>query len=300
MSDYETTQRWRNITVGVFVIVALCALVFLIFKFGDLPGFVTEIRSFTIFAKFPSAPGVQKDTAVQFCGYQVGRVTQVMPPAPRLDPRTGQTYYQAMCVLSIEERYKTIPSNVDIKVITRGLGSSYIDLKVDPDKPLVPLDPNRPETVYLVNGLELEGSVGVSSEFFPEESQKKLSKLMDSLETLIKNTNDIVGDASNQKNLKATLAHLSEMAEQATRSFEDFQQFMDTANEASEDLSTVVKELRMVTEKINAGEGSAGMFINDGRLYENLLENTDELETLIQDLKNLVAEYRARGIKVKL
>ena len=35
MSDYETTQRKRNIIVGLFVLIAVCALIWLIFKFGE-------------------------------------------------------------------------------------------------------------------------------------------------------------------------------------------------------------------------------------------------------------------------
>ncbi len=60
MSDYETIQRRRNIIVGIFVIVAVCVLVWLIFKFGDLPTTVSKISSFDVLVQFPTAPGVQK------------------------------------------------------------------------------------------------------------------------------------------------------------------------------------------------------------------------------------------------
>ncbi len=300
MSDYETTQRWRNITVGVFVIIALCALVWLIFMFQDLPGALTEIRSFQVFAKFPTAQGVQSDTPVRFCGYQIGRVTDVMPPEPRFDNRSGQTYYQTMCVLSIEKSYKNIPSNVDIKVITRGLGSSYIELNVNPDRPLEPADPNRPETVYLVNGMELQGSTGMASEFFPEESQKKLDDLMTGLDTLMRNANDIVGNEQNKQNIQKTLDNLSEVTAKAADVLEDLKQFSGTANETAEELTETIRQLRMIAEKINSGDGTAAKFVNDGRLYENLLENTEQLDMLIQNLKDFAAEYRAKGIKVKL
>jgi len=300
VSDYETTQRWRNITVGVFVIIALCALVWLIFMFQDLPGALTEIRSFQVFAKFPTAQGVQSDTPVRFCGYQIGRVTDVMPPEPRFDNRSGQTYYQTMCVLSIEKSYKNIPSNVDIKVITRGLGSSYIELNVNPDRPLEPADPNRPETVYLVNGMELQGSTGMASEFFPEESQKKLDDLMTGLDTLMRNANDIVGNEQNKQNIQKTLDNLSEVTAKAADVLEDLKQFSGTANETAEELTETIRQLRMIAEKINSGDGTAAKFVNDGRLYENLLENTEQLDMLIQNLKDFAAEYRAKGIKVKL
>jgi phospholipid/cholesterol/gamma-HCH transport system substrate-binding protein len=300
VSDYETTQRWRNITVGVFVIIALCALVWLIFMFQDLPGKLTEIRSFQIFVKFPTAQGVQRDTPVKFCGYEIGSVTNIMPPEPRYDEQRGKTYHQTMCVLSIEKKYKNIPSNVDIKVMTRGLGSSYIEIRVDPERELEPLDPNRPETKYLVDGVELQGTTGMTSEFFPEESQKKLDDLITGIESLVHNANDIIGDEENKQNIQETLDNLSEITAKASQSVEDLNRFTTTANVAAEELTETIRQLRIIAEKINSGDGTAAKFVNDGRLYENLLENTEELDMLIQDLKDFVAEYRAKGIKVKL
>ena len=132
MSDYETIQRRRNIVVGIFVIVAVAALVWLIFKFGDLPATVSRFRSFEVYVQFPKAPGVEQDTPVQFCGYQIGRVTQVMAPEIRQDGKPDAIYHQSIVVLSIDKKYGTIPSNVEIKLMTRGLGSSYIELTVDP------------------------------------------------------------------------------------------------------------------------------------------------------------------------
>ncbi|MCH7558809.1 MAG: MCE family protein, partial [Planctomycetes bacterium] len=193
MSDYETTQKKRNMIVGVFVIVGICALVWLVFKFGDLPTAVTKMGSFEVYVQFPTAPGVQKDTPVRFCGYQIGRVTEVMAPNRRKDLVTGLKYYQTVVVLSIGKSYVNIPSNVEIKLMTRGLGSSYIELKQTPGKPLEPLDPNRPGTKFLMDKILLQGSTGITSEFFPEESQKKLDELVDGIIALIANANDIIG-----------------------------------------------------------------------------------------------------------
>ncbi|GAI27785.1 unnamed protein product, partial [marine sediment metagenome] len=61
MSDYETTQRERNIAVGIFVVIAICAIVWLIFMFNDFPTVVSKLRSFQVFVQFPTAPGVLKD-----------------------------------------------------------------------------------------------------------------------------------------------------------------------------------------------------------------------------------------------
>jgi phospholipid/cholesterol/gamma-HCH transport system substrate-binding protein len=293
VSDYETAQRKRNIIVGVFVVVAICAIVWLIFMFNDFPTVVSELRSFQVFVQFPAAPGVVKDTPVRFCGYPIGSVTNVIPPQIRKDLNTGLEYHQTMVVLSINKKYVNIPSNVVVKLMTRGLGSSYIELSVDPALPLTPRDANRPETKYLVDKMLLQGSTGMTSEFFPQESQKKLDELVKGLTAFINNANEIFGDQANKENIKKSLANLSEATE-------ELKKFLASGVGTSEEINKTAAELRAVLEKINNGQGSAGKIINDARLYESLLENTQEMEVLLQELKEMAVEYRKKGIKVKL
>jgi phospholipid/cholesterol/gamma-HCH transport system substrate-binding protein len=293
VSDYETAQRRRNIVVGVFVVVAICAIVWLIFMFNDFPTVVSKLSSFQVFVQFPTAPGVVKDTPVRFCGYPIGRVTKIMPPEIRTDLNTGLKYHQTVVILSINKKYVNIPSNVEVKLMTRGLGSSYIELSVDPTRPLTPQDPNKPETKYLINMMKLQGSSGMTSEFFPQESQKKLDELVKGLTAFINNANEIFGDKANKENIKTTLANLADATE-------ELKKFLASGVGTSEEINKTAAELRAVLEKINSGQGTAGSFINDARLYENLLENTQEMEVLLQDLKKLVNEYRKQGVKVKL
>jgi len=350
VSDYETSQRRYNIVVGLFVILGVCAFVWLILKFGDLPGIVTKLDSFEVFVQFPTAPGVQKDTPVRFCGYQIGRVTNIMAPEIRKDMVSGQEYYQTVVILSVDKRYVTIPSCVEVKLMTRGLGSSYIEIKQRPGVPVVPLDPNRPETKYLVDKIWLQGSTGMTSEFFPEESQKKLDGLIEGLGELIANANDIMGDESSKENVKKTLANFAEASKQAKDTLEEIEKLaaagtttlenadakledvvtavVDTSEEiqkfaaagtstlksidakteqlvvamvdTSEQLSGVMGELKLVLEKVNNGQGSAARLINDGDFYENLLENTEQLKSLLEEMKSFVAEWRDKKIEVKL
>lgn len=346
MSDYETTQKRRNVVVGLFVIAGLCALVWLIFKFGDLPGIVTKMNAFEVFVQFPTATGVQKDTPVRFCGYQIGRVTNIMAPEIRRDMVTGLEYYQTVVVLSIDKKYPTIPSCVEVKLMTRGLGSSYIELKQRPELAVVPLDPNRPETKYLVDKIWLQGSTGMTSEFFPEESQQKLSDLIEGINDFVGHANEIIGDQESRDNIKRTLANVAEASEQAKKTMKEFERLAaagtiiiehadakveevvstltDTGEEVrkfaatgtstlehvdakaerlvtalvdtSEQLSAATTELRLILEKVNRGQGSAGKLINDGTFYENLLENTEQLQTLLEQMEAFVAEWKNKKL----
>ena len=299
-SDYESIQKSRNIVVGVFVIIAVCSLVWLVFKFGDLPTAVSRLGSFQVFVQFPTAPGVETDTPVRFCGFQIGSVTKVKAPQILRDLNTGLAYHQTVVVLSIDKKYVNIPSTVEVKLMTRGLGSSYIELAVDPTKPKKPLDPNRPETVYLVDKMPLQGSTGMTSEFFPEESQKKLDELADDLKDFMKNANDIIGDANNKENFRTTLTNLSHASEQLTEALKEFREFSAGATHVSEELSKTVVQLRLILEKINTGRGTAARFVNDGRLYENLLENTQQMEVLLEQLTSFITESRDKGLPLKL
>lgn len=318
MSDYETSQKRRNLTVGLFVTGATVAIVWLIFKFGDLPIKISEFNSFEIFIQFPIAQGVQTNTPVRFCGYQIGRVTNVEPPKILQDLKTGQFYHQTIVVVNIDKRYDDIPANVDAKLMTRGLGSSYIELIVNPALALMPVDPNRPETKFLVDKMWLQGSTGMTSEFFPESSQKKLDELVTNLNALIKNANDIIGDRENKENIKVTLANLSEATKQATEAMKNFKEFASVGAETlknadagiekvsvaivdtSEELGKTATELRLVLDKVNSGQGSAAKFVNDGRLYENLLENTRELDVLLKEIRSFVAKSQEKGVPIKL
>lgn len=294
MSDYETIQRKRNITVGIFVLTGIGALIWLIFKFGDLPVFVSSWKSFEVRVQFPTAPGVQDNTPVRFCGYQIGRVVHINPPMVLKEVSGDRYYHQTVIILNIDKKFGDIPDTVEVKLMTRGLGSSYIELEL----PLQ--DSNKPEAGFLVNSSVLQGSTGMTSEFFPEESQQKLDDLANSLISLIDNANDILGEGDNKQNLKASLANMTRLTEQATESLQEIENFFVSGTELSEELTKSAVQLRAILEKINAGQGSAGKLVNDGNLYEKLLENADQLEMLLKEARQFIDEYRKKGIKVKI
>jgi phospholipid/cholesterol/gamma-HCH transport system substrate-binding protein len=58
--------------------------------------------------------------------------------------------------------------------------------------------------------------------------------------------------------------------------------------------------LESVLDKINNGEGTAGKLVNDGRLYEQLLEDSRQLELVIKDLKAFVEQSKEKGLPIKL
>ena len=231
MTDYATLQRRRNMIVGGFVLVALCAFFWMLMMFGDLPIAVSKIRSFEVLINFPSAPGIQRDTPVQYCGYQIGRVLNVSPPILITDPNGMPVRHQVKVTCLIEQRYEDIPWNVNIKLMRRGLGSSYIEFIWDPGIPLVAKYPGNLRSVYLMDQMVLSGTTGMASEFFPPEVQQKLENLVDSISALALNANEVIGDEANKTNIKKTLTYITESAAQLQETLISIEDFSDTGGE---------------------------------------------------------------------
>jgi phospholipid/cholesterol/gamma-HCH transport system substrate-binding protein len=354
VSDYETKQKRQNVIVGFFVLIGLCALVWLIFKFGDLPIAVSEMKSFKITIQFPTAKGIEKNAPVEFCGYQIGKVTKVESPTLLKDSKTDLTYHQTRVILNIDKDYVNIPSTVEVKLMTRSLGSSFVELLFDPRKPYSPSDPNRP---FLCEGMTLQGTTGMTSEFFPEESQQKLIELIDGVNTLVANANEVIGSRANKDNLKQILANLSQASGELQKTLDDIHKFTTTATStlehadskidllastvttagqnfqdlskagiktlgnvdtttdkmvASSDklvtsmidttvqLNQAIGELSSILTKVNSGQGTAARLLNDNTAYEHLLENTEELQSTLKELKTLAEKWQDKKIKISL
>lgn len=74
------------------------------------------------------------------------------------------------------------------------------------------------------------------------------------------------------------------------------QQFMSTLVTADRAISNV----QQITAKINEGQGTAGKFVNDDRLYEALVDNMRLLEPTIKTLNRLLEQFEEEGIKLRL
>ena len=313
MSNYETIQRQRNLTVGIFVVIALCALVWLIYRFGDLPIYAGKLSSYNVTVQFPTAPGVQQDTPVKFCGYQVGRVIEVKPPRVLTNLDTGQSYHQMLVIMAINKKYQNIPVDVNVKLVTRGLGSSYIELFVT----RTISDPNASEE-YLQGGMVLQGGMQTASEFFPVETQRKLEGLLTGISELVQNANDIIGDQANKQNLNKLLENTSQASANAAEALKEFRDFSTKGREAvvnaderskevfasivnlSDELAKTATQLRVTLETMNEGQGTVSRMLNDASLYENLLENTQSMNDVLKQIELFIEQARDKGVPIKL
>src|SRR6185437_9023713 len=115
MSPYR-----RNILVGITVIAALCALGWMILKFGDRPARLFSTPSMQVQFATDRADGLGEGSNITYRGVIVGRVTSVV--------RTGENVY----IYADIDRQPPLPANVEgqIRQISQLGGTSNIHLVV--------------------------------------------------------------------------------------------------------------------------------------------------------------------------
>jgi phospholipid/cholesterol/gamma-HCH transport system substrate-binding protein len=111
----KTLELW----VGLFVAAGLLALAMLAFKVGNLTS-ADVLDSYKIKARFENIGGLKVKSAVTMAGVRVGRVTNIYFDADK---------YQAVVVMDIDGRYKSIPKDTSASILTSGLlGEQYVGL----------------------------------------------------------------------------------------------------------------------------------------------------------------------------
>jgi len=299
MIDYDSMQRKRNMIVGAFVIVGLCVFVYMVFLFGELPVVTAKYTSYNVKVLFPNAPGVEESTPVQYCGYPVGKVTHVSPPA-RYRNAEGEYIYQVAVEMSISNDYNSIPSNVKVKLYRRGMGSSFIEMS---NVTMSPEEMEKLDPKYLKRDMVLQGETG-GSELIPEDLQNKLKTMLVKITTLVDNVNEIVGDPNNKANVKSTLANLSKATEESITTLQSVREFSVTANQkvatVSDQLGETLIEIQRLVNNINAGQGTVCKLMTDDKLYYNLVESSEELKLALEKMKKVMDKTSEKGVQIKL
>ena len=114
-----------------------------------------------------------------------------------------------------------------------------------------------------------------------------LASTIENVNLLSSNINDILN--ANEKGLKSTINNLSKVSGNLNKITDSLKQMP---------LSSIVKnfedtslQLKRIIERLNSGEGSAGMILRDNKLYDNLVNSSEALEALLSDLKSHPKKY---------
>ena len=179
-------------------------------------------------------------------------------------------------------------------------------------------------TVQQVREAKLAEHLDQTIQTFRAQAEKA-GKLMDSLDTA-------VNDPKLRGDLKESMASFRAAADTAARvatNVEKFSTKIDTIGENFNavatnanttitktqghiddlskrmddrllEVSKLLQQFQSIAAKVDDGKGTAGMLVNDAKLYESLVNTSKELNLTITDLKLLVKQWTDEGVYIKL
>lgn len=141
-------NHWLEFGVGIFIVAALCGLLFLAFKVSGLTRLGTG-DYYVLKADFDNIGDLKVRAPVTVSGVKVGRVSAI---------HLNQDSFRASVILQINNHYKNLPVDTSASILTQGLlGSNYVSLSPGYEQQL--LKPNDPiETTH--SALILENLIG--------------------------------------------------------------------------------------------------------------------------------------------
>jgi phospholipid/cholesterol/gamma-HCH transport system substrate-binding protein len=279
-------ERVVQFRVGVMVLAALIVTGIMMLLFGELPAVLRG--NYTIYVKFPSAPGVGQDTPIRKNGIHIGRVSRV-----QFAPDN-----EVLVTASIEGGIELFRDEM-VKIKSGLLGDAELEFVPGPRRP--------DQRVRVQAGDLLAGAVAVDPLQAFANIEGNLSRAADSLATageevgkLAKNVNDVfgdnrgelnqiirdtseavkdfraamvnvnevIGDPKAKQDLKDTLARMPKLLEETQKAVKDMEDTMGVANEDLKNMQTFTRALDQRGEQIIA----------------NLSGSTEQLEGLLTQL----------------
>lgn len=119
-------SKKSEVWVGAFMLIALCAVIFICLKVADIRSFGSD-PTYRIYADFDNIGGLKTDSPVKVGGVVIGRVNSI----------TLDKNYSPRVAMDIDQKYNEIPDTSSLAVRTSGLlGEQYLALNLgfqDPD-----------------------------------------------------------------------------------------------------------------------------------------------------------------------
>ena len=305
------TENARNIAVGLTVLIGLCMLAVLILAFTGVPQLFQT--GYTIRMHFEQTHDILPGDPIYLRGKRVGVVQDV--EFTDNNPRKGVT------ITAKVHSDIRLPRNIQAKVFTKGLvGKGYLSLIPDG---ILPVDPDTGEEIEFYSTDEiivLQGVHDPGSGLLPPE----LVEAMKSFGKLAKNLNELLEPAPSPhpgtdsqpasargdeppQGLKGTIIRLNRTLDTMKVFFAKGQETLAGADELTrklitdaEDISSLLGSIQQSVDKINKGDGTFGKFLNDPKLYNNLIQVTDQMQALVKDFRRLVDKWERKGVGIKL
>jgi phospholipid/cholesterol/gamma-HCH transport system substrate-binding protein len=306
----------KEAKIGLF---AACALAGLYFGYNFLRGKKIFSSQNTYYVVYNKIDGIVKSTPIYFKGLKVGQVEKLslfrtdssnaIMATLLIDKKiqlaaSSEAKIVSMDLLGGKAISLLIPSLVD--PITEGdtlVGTIENSLSASISEMITPVK-NKTENVMvslnkvltelekvLANGGTADLSSGISNLAGIMENLRKTTSQLDQL--LQSEKGKIGKITGNMASLTETLKNNNQELDATLKNFKNISDSLSQApiKQTIEQLNKTAKQLALITEKIEKGEGTAGKLVNDKELYDNLNKSSFELQSLLKDLQANPKKY---------
>lgn len=271
-------QEARNeIAVGIFLIIAVFVLVMGVL-WGKGSSLFTKAQIIQV--RFADVTGLEKGDPVVVRGLDMGKVSDI-------SLETGAV----LVTLSIGESLRL---NSDMHVWITGrdlLGGKQVTL--DPGDSGIPLDPGKivsgaqkGDLMALMTRAELL-ITQIDSTFLqirPILASGQIQKVMTDLDLILIETQSLI------KTVKPKWIKTSERIETASRQLEGDSTLVKI-NRLTGQMEKTLSGFDRLTKRIENQEGTLGKLVRDRQLYTQLVKTTQEMDSLITDIKTNPKRY---------
>ncbi len=290
-------KQRAELWLGLLVIVSS---VLLLWGYFWLTGQPIGERGYTLFTVIPNAEGLEKGDPIQVAGVEVGWVRSVTLVNP-------QTIVVGLWV----HRGIELPQDSRAVIQSSGVfGDRFVDIQPGPSQTLaVKGDTLAAGTVASL--IDLAGEIGDNAERVLQQVEKLLAdsaigevhgtiaalrSAVHELEQLLNANGDEF--AAMSRSIRRTAETLEQTigGTDVERTLDDLSATAAALQEAADELRGSATSLRSVAEKIDRGEGTIGLLVNDPGVYEDLRDALQSVGSLTQDIRENPGRYLKMSI----
>lgn len=266
----------------------------------------------TFYTDYDNVDGLAVSKPVMVNGFQIGRVSKLT----LMDNGKIRTEFKITNDLSIPSNTVARIVSADLlgsKAIVFELGSSgtlakdgdplLSDVQANLLEKVEPLQIKIENLVVKLDSVLSAVNTALDAEF-QRDFKNSLHSISLSLQNMEKITRDVEGLVGSERmRLSKIMLNIESISENFKNNGEQINSILANLDDFSGELSKVeiqttvnkanqaLKDVQEITTKINNGEGSLGLLINDDNLYNNLNSSSENLDHLINDLTENPGRY---------
>jgi phospholipid/cholesterol/gamma-HCH transport system substrate-binding protein len=298
----------REIKIGAYLVIVILGF---IIGINYIKGKDIFRKHRTFFAKYSQIAGLVEAAPVSINGLNIGNVSRIdfIPNSSQIIVEI--TVYNPVNIPANSVARIFSPDILGTKNINLVLGDSPVPaesgdtllsdmqatLSEEVSRQVAPLKKKAEDLM-----LSIDTMVTVIRTVFNTQTRENLKASFEHIRQTILNVEHttfnldtlVFGQRSRMErilfNIEAISSNIRENDKNISNILTNFSAISDTLAKAQlsqtlADVHTIVTNISGIVEKINQGEGSMGLLVNDEKLYSNLEKSTEELNQLIKDIK---------------